>query len=155
MINIRKALTTDLKALSQIYTSQLTFHNNIEEIWNKSWFNTSEGTNWLADYIDREDKVVYLSTHDEQIVGYLQAEVRFFGMKKSDPTAILTSIHVIDNYRCQGIGSELVKMFFTFAKNNKARRAEVGVVYNNPEAIKFYKKYGFGDFLLTLSKDIS
>jgi len=83
---------------------------------------------------------VYYAIHDEKVVGWADispsenprlAHRGFLGMG------------LIDGYRGQGLGSQLLEACIQHAKKIEIEKIELSVYSNNSAAIALYKKFGF------------
>jgi RimJ/RimL family protein N-acetyltransferase len=52
-------------------------------------------------------------------------------------------IGILKGYRNQGIGGRLVERLIHWAGENNLQRLELAVFENNPDAMRFYKRWGF------------
>lgn len=55
--------------------------------------------------------------------------------------AYITSVFTDEEYRCNGIQNELMKMSLDFLKSIECKKIELDA--DNPHAIKLYQKFGF------------
>lgn len=78
--------------------------------------------------------IVY--TINSELVGFLNYYLLY-------ENAELEYIYVLDKFRKQGIGFELVKYFINEVKINKCINITLEVNINNVKAISLYRKFGF------------
>lgn len=55
--------------------------------------------------------------------------------------AYITTVFTDEEYRCNGIQTELMKMSLNFLKSIECKKVELDAI--NPHAIKLYEKFGF------------
>jgi len=94
---------------------------------------------------------------DHQIVGFGS------GRPESEPDEVdlmikkwfyISDLVVLEKYRGQGIGSQLMSQLEILAKDLKLSRIVVGTLAKNQAARNFYAKQGFRDFEVSLRKKI-
>jgi L-amino acid N-acyltransferase YncA len=54
----------------------------------------------------------------------------------------------------KGYGKELMDFLINYAKENKIKRINLDVHFNNKKALRFFKKFGFTERTIELSLDI-
>ncbi|MBV7330609.1 GNAT family N-acetyltransferase [Chloroflexi bacterium TSY] len=59
---------------------------------------------------------------------------------------------VLDAYRGRGVGSKLVEQFCTWCADQGITQITVDALATNEEALEFYRRLGFGNYLLTLER---
>lgn len=104
------------------------------------WFSKKDGITQYA----KESRTSHLwaAVENEKTVG-------FIAMKETSPyTAEINVMGVIKEYQRKGIGAELFKSFYKFAKNNNYEFIQVKTVKSGKYASyditnSFYKKLGF------------
>lgn len=154
-VQIRSATEKDILTLQAMYSNQLVFHNDIEDIWDPEWIKSDDGYNWIQGFIQNDHQDFFIAELDQKPIGFIQTQILDGCERRVSKYAHLYSIHVVKDYRRQGIGTLLMEFFYKYAKERKAERAQVGVVYNNPDANAFYKQQGFGDYLVVFTKDLT
>lgn len=104
------------------------------------WFGKKDG---ITQYI-KESKASHLWAYIEN-----NKPIGFIMMKETNPFAVEISVMgVLKKYQRKGIGAELFKSFYDFAKNNNYEFIQVKTVRNGEYASyditnSFYKKIGF------------
>ncbi len=85
--------------------------------------------------INSEDCIYLIAIKDDMEVGYLYGYV-------NDKTAILDQIYVMDKYRENGVGEELVLEFKNWSIHKSLKNIEVNIENGN-EAYFLFDKLGF------------
>jgi ribosomal protein S18 acetylase RimI-like enzyme len=74
---------------------------------------------------------------DEQSVGYIIAAIHEGGVGE------IESIFIQDDYRCQGIGNELMRRVLAWMDNARVHQKIIDVAVGNENAFDFYARFGF------------
>jgi len=69
--------------------------------------------------------------------------------------AELDNMFVLKEFRGKGIGTKLISSFLDWCKHSKYDRVCVSASAQNTNAIKFYRKFGFKDYVTTLELDFN
>ena len=155
-MKIRKATIKDLESIQKL--NQLLFqkeHDNYDSLLNLNWAFDKEGREYFEKAVNNKDKVIFVAEKGNKIIGYLAGAVRVEPVYKNHALeAEVENTLVLEEYRCQGIGSELINVFISWARESGAKRVEVRASSGNVLGIKFYKKKGFEDFDTVLKIDL-
>lgn len=105
----------------------------------------------LIGHLADNTAVVYGAFDDEELVAFIWAYVHPF---REETRMYVSEIRVKEEYRKQGIGSQLLKQV-----ENKAKELGLAAIYlhaeaNNPEAVKFYKATCFCEERIQFRKEI-
>jgi ribosomal protein S18 acetylase RimI-like enzyme len=152
-MKIRKASIKDwtaIKALNQqLFFNDKTYDNTLDVSW------PDKNEKYFKDRIRGKKTITFVAELNNQIVGYLIASIKkaeaYRTIKK---LAELENMFVIQKYRGQGIGSELINYFFKWAHKERIERVQVIASSSNLKAIALYRKKGFQDYTVTLEKNI-
>jgi GNAT superfamily N-acetyltransferase len=79
----------------------------------------------------------------DNVVGYLTGTINEPTAMTTITTATLTAMWVRPELRGRGTGGELVQQFLTWAREQRAERAEVTAYTANEGARSFYARHGF------------
>ena len=94
----------------------------------------------LKDIIESEESIFVVAKHDDKIVGNLSfTRDTKFRTKHSG----VIGIAMLEEYCGIGLGTELMKILFTWTDSNGIKRSELQVDSDNYRAIALYKKMGF------------
>ena len=105
----------------------------------------------LIGHLADNTAVVYGAFDDEELVAFIWAYVHPF---REETRMYVSEIRVKEEYRKQGIGSQLLKQV-----ENKAKELGLGAIYlhaeaNHPEAVRFYKATGYCEERIQMRKMI-
>jgi len=106
-----------------------------------------------------------LSKEDENQVLVYEMERRIMGflmfMKKARSMlrlrrsrAMITDLYVEKEYRGQGIASKLLERCLQYLKSMGAEEVRVNVLVDNAPAISLYRKLGFTDHMILMSRPL-
>jgi ribosomal protein S18 acetylase RimI-like enzyme len=110
----------------------------------------------LAD-CERTSGALIVADLNKRIVGF----VCIFCRVKSDTTeqgrehAYLSDLIVLEPYRRQGIGSQLMQAAETYAISRGATRIRVGVLAGNSGALRLYRNMGYRESEIVLEKAVN
>lgn len=112
--------------------------------------------NTLSDFCLRENPFVFcwVAEIDSVIVGTAICYIRYSTWK--GPVLYLEDIVVSELYRRKGVGSELLNVVFSFARENAFNKVTWQVLDWNELAIDFYKKFNanFDDSWVNVSVNL-
>ncbi len=101
---------------------------------------------------DRYD--VFVAEDDNgRPVGFISV-VYYQSFYHQNGSALVNELVVSASARGEGIGAALLKRAITAAEERTMDEIEVGVVSNNTDAVRFYRKNGFVDESLLLGKEL-
>lgn len=84
--------------------------------------------------------LLIVASNGERLVGMLDADIN---KKPQRSHCVSFGMSVLNAYRRQGIGTELLKALFLWSKLHHIQRLELEVFSNNYSALKLYEKMGF------------
>ncbi len=157
-MKIRKATFEDWQKLRDINHSLWVYeHDNFTPIWNTHWPFGSEGEDYYQRIFKDEDWCIFFCEEKGKLIGYLVGKIsakNITYLNDIDSVASLEHMFIEEKYRRNGAGRELIEKFVVWVKEKKAQRIEVHVLFNNTQAVEFYRSLGFEDFELILVKKV-
>ncbi|MEZ4318668.1 MAG: GNAT family N-acetyltransferase [Myxococcota bacterium] len=97
---------------------------------------------------------VFLAEHDGALVGAVRGFPSLIvPVVERAPTVRIGDLYVADAYRRQGLARRLVDTLLLSAREAGYPRAEVGTLTLDARAVAFWKGVGFGDWMVTLSRE--
>mgnify|MGYP006281764159 CR=1 FL=1 len=119
------------------------------------WISTEEAFKHYKQRIQEKDGFAKKVEHNEQVVGYAIGGIHGSESYREDlKIAELETMYILPEYRSNGIGTELVENFTTWAEKEDADRLRVEATAQNEDAIRFYRENGFKDYALTLEREL-
>lgn len=116
-------------------------------------YNTNVKLNSLSYDIEDKNNYIYVSIHENEVVGFIYGKIN---NKKTDKekTAKILFIYVKEKYRNQGIGTMLINKLTEQLKYDGICYIDIQVYCNNKDAINLYNKLGFYNYTLNIRKKI-
>jgi len=99
----------------------------------------------------RKKGFVVVAEKNNKIIGYLCGGLMKISWRNVK-IAELENMFVLPKYQNRGIGTKLVNAFFEWCNKRKCDVVRVGAFHKNKRAIRFYEKFGFEKYELTLEK---
>lgn len=154
-VTIRKAISDDLKSIQKLNKLLVEFDSQFDETIQSDWATSEDGIQFISDRISGEDGIVLIAESENKVIGYLiggieeAASYRTFQLLGE-----LEEMVVLEEFRGQKIGEQLVQEFFGWCRSKNLKRVRVEVSAPNFKGINFYHKLGFEDFNLILEKNL-
>lgn len=95
---------------------------------------------------ESKDCMTVIYEYESEVLGFAQfyiAENRESEMRKYCKKCFIDAIAVVDSQRNKGIGTKLLEYIKKFAEDNSCHTVELGVWYDNYDAVDFYASIGF------------
>lgn len=108
-----------------------------------------DGTAYYAGLVDDPACLLLLARDGDQAVGHLVGKLVEPGSLRVARFAVLESMRVAPQWRCQRIGGQLVAAFFAWAHERGAVQASVSAFAANQAAQRFYARHGFTQHTVT------
>lgn len=129
MLEIRKALPTDVSTLAKIERSCFEYYVLTESHFKK--------------ILKSHSSKIFVATLNQEIAGFLMMMTRV-----NSKQARIYSLAVDEKFRNNRIGSHLISYCENEAKNLGRKSIILEVMKGNSEGIKFYQKHGYKEHLL-------
>lgn len=96
----------------------------------------------LKQYVKKKEfKKAWIVLNDERIIATIGYE------EKSKDIAEIKKVYIDEDYRHQGLGRKMMDYAVQYIKDNDYHTIYVGTSDNFSNAINFYQRYGFTDFV--------
>jgi GNAT superfamily N-acetyltransferase len=115
---------------------------------------TAHGAKDLSAAIADPNRLVLVAKSDGLVVGHLLGSFRPASDMWLAPLATLISMYVRPVVRDQGIGSQFVENFMSWAQERGAKQLRVTAYTANESAIRFYRRHGFAPLENTFAMDV-
>lgn len=103
----------------------------------------------------RRDCMIYVADLEGEIAGFVSGYiVRRNPHLQTERVGKVDNIFVADEYRGNGIGTQLLESLFQFYKNNEIVYIEISCDLQNADAMRLYKRLGFKEQKVLLIKEI-
>ncbi len=142
---VRKAETDDIESVARIYSQLHKKHVEIRHDYfnmpNRSFFKSS-----LAETLSKGEKELIVYEKDGAVQGYaeffiheiLENEIHSFYRK-----CIIDQLAVDEDCQRKGVGRALAEYIKDYAREHSCHSIELGVWYENYDAVDFYGMVGF------------
>jgi len=146
MIKIRQADENDLgeiKILLKKLQESAEPHNEVTQIgFGKIFKEMNDFPHFYSNYV---------AVKDGDIIGFISI-IFYKTLFHSGGTALINELIVSEDYRRKGVGKKLISKAIKIAKQRGMDEIEVGTEKKNIIAQSFYKKCGFNNEYILLSK---
>lgn len=140
-IVFRKSIKEDIPTINALFIKM------VEEINRKMvnegvepYTNLENGfeEDYLDSFYENKDNIIFVAEHNNKVIGFLSVN-----NYKEDGYIYLDDYYIREEYRGKGIGSELMNMAISYAKEDHVDRIMTHVESANKSSIDFYKNRGF------------
>lgn len=140
---IRIAKNKDVDSLNLLFQKLLEYER---ENYDKNIKDNLCVDSFFDNKISDQNNVILVAQLDKKIVGYLYGYVDDTNKIKAEFEAFINSIYVEEQYRNEGIGTELIKNFIDKVKSKNAKYVYIENLVSNEVAKYLYSKLGFNLF---------
>jgi len=154
--SLRDAKNTDLQIIRNLSVELSEkeaeeFDPTIDPEWNTE----EDATKYFEARITQEDGFAMVAEEDEEVVGYILGRLRNAEDYRTDlDIAELETMYVKPEYRSQGIGTNFIQHFESWASEQNADRMRVEVTSQNEGGIQFYERNGLEDYARIMEKNL-
>lgn len=149
---IRKATIIDLKDIQRLnFELFKKEYKQYDKSLNMKWTYGKVGEKYFRKKITRKDSFAEVAEKEGRVIGYMCGGIqeRMFYRKKAK-YAEAENMFIEKKFRRKGLGAILVKDFMKWCKKNKVDYVSTSASAQNKLGLKFYRRYGFKDYSLTL-----
>ncbi len=149
------------KHLSEIkHLNKLLFDKEIidfDETLDPDWTFGKEAENYFKNTVTENNYISFVALVDDKVVGYIIGKIADMSIpcRIIRNQAELSHMFILEDYRSEKIGSDLVKSFIEVVAKRGIKNIKVVASAANYKAISFYRKHGFRDYDLTLELNLS
>ncbi len=153
-VKVRLAKTSELKVVQDLNHELFISDNRHFGELSLNWPYEEQGKTYFQSMISGEAGVCYVAEIAGEIVGYLAGRMRSGSKVYPGKRAELDNMFIMEEYRSQGVGKQLVEEFFKWCKGRGAEYVMVNAYSPNTRALAFYEKQGFENYSVNLWKKI-
>lgn len=122
--------------LTELIMSEKKYDSNIKE--------TFVVNNYYTEIYNKENNILICSVCDDEIVGFVYGYLKEqAGEFLYENVGLIDALYVRDNYRKQGIATNLINEFYKWCDLKNIKYIEIGSFVENKDAYNLYKKLGF------------
>ena len=155
-LTIREATIDDLESVLELNRKLFEYeYENHDKSLDLEWTFSEEGKKYFKERILSKDSLVIVAVLKGEVVGYLCGSItegEFF--RKIGKVAELENTFVLEEHRRKGIGTKLFRRFLDWCRARGVERVKVYAYSDNKNAISFYRKNGFKDYVVYLEMEI-
>jgi GNAT superfamily N-acetyltransferase len=146
-MTIRIATEQDFEELIRLQFELYQKWDKIDETdkVNKSRFYSDEHKANMLENIRADDKRIFVSICNAEIIGYIKAEIKEREIFL-DKVGNVAEAYIVAKYRKQGSATEMFKRAMEWFKEKKLKWITVSTHSLDKEAIDFWRKKGFSEF---------
>lgn len=152
---IRQARLSDIDQLMLLWKEISDYHAALDPIFALAPDAAKYYRENLTRILNDENWCVLLADEDGVAVGFITGAVRemppVFVAKR---TGHVSDALVIEHFRRRGIGEQLYRAMCEWFRERGVTIIELSVAASNPTAVPFWRKMGFGDYMLRMRAEI-
>jgi ribosomal protein S18 acetylase RimI-like enzyme len=152
---VRKAVTTDLNAIGDLWQEFMDFHRNRDPHFARSADGHERFKEFISGHMTSENSFVLVAEQGGRLVGYCLATLAKYPPVFEDRDyGTVFDLAVTERSRRTGIGERLYRMTEAWFAEHNIHRIEIRVAVSNETSTAFWKKMGFNPFVTTVFKNI-
>lgn len=133
--NIEEAKICD-DLLTELIMSERKYDDNVKESFRVN--------NYYTEIYNKDYNVLICAKNNDIIVGFIYGFLKEqAGQLLYENVGLIDALYVRDNYRKQGIATNLINEFYKWCDLKDIKYIEIGSFVENKDAYKLYKKLGF------------
>jgi len=152
-MKIRRANQKDLKVLNDLQIKLAKYERKICKTLKNPELLRKKYNEYYKKKIKQKNCVFWVAEENKKIVGYVFGEIetpKHLHIYKK--RGYIHDAFVLEEYRKIGIGEKLIQKLIQWFKLNGIKWIRVSAYTNNKSAIKFWKKMGFKDYVIDMTK---
>lgn len=154
-VTVRRARQEDLEAVQDLNYQLFEHDYEYDPLLKMSWPYDDEGAAYFTKRVSGDEGVCFVAELEGEIVGYLcGGMMKPYSYRAIEKEAELENMLVTEEHRGQRIGEKLFEQLVTWAKGQGAEKILVSAAAQNVDAIRFYRRVGFGDYATELEFDL-
>jgi len=151
-IKLEKNIETITKLNEEVHSLH---HNRHPDIFKP--YNYETMYKMFDEMLKKEATYCYVIYKVQEPIGYAILIERDYNrplFQENHKAILIDQMCVIRKYRSKGLGRQLIEKIKGFSKQNGYNRIELGVWNDNTNAINFYKKMGFENYLIHMCLEL-
>jgi len=150
-ITLRTATIDDLDSLVELWWESSHYHQDLDPRFQYATDAENASREFITKQLESDDSCHWVAQVDDDIVGYVEAMVIMRPpIHEERRTGFLGSIYVKSDARQKGIGTKLWYLARDWLVTKEIATISLSVAAQNPQAIKFWKKFNFREIMMRL-----
>lgn len=130
------------------------WHNDTPRLWIPDYEPTNEDIEQTVERIrGTKDEDLFLTVAEDEN-GQAQGFIWAYRMEEPSDCVMIVSLYVAEDYRRQGIATNLKKMLEEWCKSKGVKTIKTTTHYNNKSMIELNKKLGYVPGMVHMSKTL-
>ena len=155
MITIRKATIEDLEHILALNKKLFEYESGFTAEYNQEWTYSEVGKEFFRTRLENENAFALIAQEENGgIAGYILVRIQNTAFRKRSVLAEIENIFIKEEMREKGVGTMLMEEVKKILRSKNVPRLKVQALSKNINAIGFYKKHGFSEFLSILEIDL-
>jgi len=154
MINIRKATIDDLEHILALNKKLFEYEAGFTGEFNQEWTCSQAGQEFFKTRLENENVFALIAEEDSSVLGYILVRIQETAFRKRNLIAEVEHLFIQEEMREKGVGTMLMEEIKKILRSKNVPRLKVQALSKNTNAISFYKKHGFSEFLSILEIDL-
>lgn len=150
IFKIRKATYKDSDVLDSLFAKLI----ENEQIYDDNIKDNLTMKGFFSKRINEEENIILVVEDNDNIVGYIYGYIRADNKIKKELEAYIESLFIINEYRNQGLATNLINKFIEEAKKLNTKYIFIENKKDNIVAKKLYDKLNFNNFIEHRRKEI-
>lgn len=155
MVLIRKGNIKDLAIIQKLNQELFDFELPWHSTYNRDWPYQERGIQFFTDRLNEKDGIIFIAFENDRPIGYLCGGwLRSYTFRKEELFSQLDNMFIQQGFRNKGVGKKLLNEFIKWSKEKGVSIIRVDAVYENINALEFYRKNKFKDHSIILELNI-
>ena len=150
-IVIREAKNSDYDKINKIFSDVTKMHKELHPEVAEKFLEEHFDKKYYNECIENSQTVFLVAELDRKVIGFLLATIKQSALREKFVMNI-SNIAILDDFRNNGVGTQLMEVLSNLAKTKDCARIELNVYNNNETAKSFYKNLGFETQRIVLQK---
>ncbi len=153
---IREAGECDVEPMKEIWKEFIDHHKAVNSFFSRvDDAHEKFGEFALSNIRNREKWIVLIAFYGDEFAGYCMAAIEEYPpLYEKTKYGYIMDMAVREKHRRNNIGTKLFLMVADWFRERGLLRIELHAVAANSTGLEFWRKLGFEDFMIKMSKDI-
>lgn len=153
MIRYRSANNKDIQALQVLHDVVFSDVLEYDADAKLNWMDDENNKKYYINLLSNPENLCIVAEDNDKLIAYITATPKSFEDRKSKYIEI-QNLGVLNQYRKQGVGQQLVDQCLLWAKDKGYQKAYLRCYAKNTNALDFYVKNAFSPISISLEKNL-